>query len=229
MLLLFAICHLLFPPVWCRRALSFTSFPIGRAILCTFRPIAGYIFEWWGGLGLGGVGRGRDDTTRVSCYVGRSSLALDALHQMIFICTWCYARWSSLALDAMQKCLREKFPEANAYRCIECKIQLLHSGHGTHFECLGCIQKSQSEHFGTCTRHVSRCDARPRMAVGVKIKALLFVSGSLVLSLFLYTITITITIITITITIVFVVIEWCLLLLIIIAITDIISSYNHIS
>ena len=42
-------------------------------------------------------------------------------------------------------------------------------GHGTHFECLGCMQKSESEHFGTCTRHVSRLDARPRMAVGVKI------------------------------------------------------------
>ena len=47
-------------------------------------------------------------------------------------------------------------------------IQLLHSGHETHFECLGCIQKSQSEHFGPRTRHVSRCYARPWMAVGVR-------------------------------------------------------------
>ena len=49
-----------------------------------------------GGVGLGGVGWGGDDTTPVSCYATWSSLALDATPLDLL----CYATWSSLALDA---------------------------------------------------------------------------------------------------------------------------------
>ena len=171
--------YLLFPPMVSPRAFL-VFFPLERTILCAFRPITSHILcvgvGWggvgWGGVGWGGVGLGGDNTTHVSCYATSSSLALDTtphdLHLHFHICGWggvgcggddttrvsCNATSSSLALDTTPH-----------------DLHLHHSGPGTHFKWLGCIQKSQSEHFGPCTRDVSRCYARPWMAVGVKTSA----------------------------------------------------------
>ena len=72
---------------------------------------------------------------------------------------------------AKTKRLEKNAPEQMHVDAFECKVPVLHSGRGTNFESFGCIQKNQSEHFGTCARDVSRCEARPILGVALKKKA----------------------------------------------------------
>ena len=89
-LVLFVVCCLLLVvccSFWWGVACFFVPFRIRGTILCAFRPITGHIFEWLGGMGLGGVGWGWYYTCPL-------------LRHMIFTCVRFKATRFSFAFDA---------------------------------------------------------------------------------------------------------------------------------